>query len=351
MSEHTKHLAFTLFIFFAPRVYAGGTSCQWNNTLTTLTGTTFNIQQKQSVSALTLLLDNQLISNSPGVKSDCAKGGDDTANITQGRVSNVIVGTDGADYLFGTSITGIVYKLGIHCAGTGDNCDGGTRNGKILWAGTTSWLKQSGSWYPWDSDTNWTTYIKVYQTSAYRNSESTDATSKSDVLADYIMGDSTHTAEEIQTDGTLKFHLTGSYPTCDTASVSSSGGTGNTVDLGDYHISDLTTPKDVSFTIKLSNCVLPKDTVTVALNSTNVDPGNSNMLGNTLTSGASTGVGLRIKNSAGTTVKPGGSSYNVTGATGTSVDVKVSASLEKDGSTTVKAGAFSTHAVFSLSYN
>jgi len=332
-----------------PLHYAvASTSCWWDSLNVTIVDQTFNIAQKQSVGGLTLLLDSTKVSTSPSFASDCSNGGSTSQDITQTDIDpGTNAGYDGNDALYFTSIPGIVYKMGIHCSGTGDNCDGATRNNQILWGGHNSWPKTSGSWYPWDSPTTWTVYIKVYQTSSYKNSEITTATATSGNLANYILGGSRSYA----TMSGLKLKLTGSYPTCDTTAISSSGGTGNTINMGDYQLSELNTPKDVSFTLKLSNCVLPQDTVTVALSSTNADKENGNLLANTLTSGQSEGVGLRIKDSTGNTMKPGGAAYKITSVTGDSVDIGFKASMEKEGGTSVQAGSFSTHAILSLSYN
>lgn len=316
----------------------------------TVPGITLNVTQVESVPVGSIgqqLTSGWVYIGNSGIKTDCGNGGGDNA-ISQ-SLNNVNVDKmTGTTALYKTTIKGIDYELALVCKKTGDDdsCDGGEKIGTAhaLPFGIGTWNHDSGAWYPWDADNqSYEFYIKVFQTADYKwaPGEAT-ALSSSGEATRFTMND---TGVSVSTGQNLQINLLASFPTCETTMVTGSGVSGNTVALGDYNMDDLNTPYAVPFQLKLSECV--GTNVSVKLN-TNSREGTSDLLGNTTTSSSgSKGVAIRIKHSSTTMVPDGSTGFQQSMEPTTAIDLTVQ--LEKNGQS-LQAGAFTSQAVFSISY-
>ncbi|HCR1861242.1 TPA: fimbrial protein [Enterobacter hormaechei subsp. steigerwaltii] len=139
-------------------------------------------------------------------------------------------------------------------------------------------------------------------------------------------------------------------PTCDVMMLSNGS---NTVDMGDYYISDIKNNKvrDIPFAINVSNCTSVAK-FTTKMTSTKLT-GSENLLGNTLTSNAASGMGVKIFHDGDQQLIPNNDNstyvYNDNSIPG-STNINLTARLVADGNA-FKAGQFKATSVFSMTYD
>jgi type 1 fimbria pilin len=141
-------------------------------------------------------------------------------------------------------------------------------------------------------------------------------------------------------------------PTC---SVIALGGGGTNIAMGDYFVSDFknnNVTKDVPFSLNVSDCTSVA-TFTTKMTTTKVTGGTKNLLGNSLTSNAASGIGVKILYNQNTQLIPNNanSSYVVSdSAIPESKSLNFIARMESDGNS-LATGAFKATAVFTMTYD
>ncbi|CAM4280587.1 hypothetical protein BZK40_16900 [Citrobacter portucalensis] len=182
-------------------------------------------------------------------------------------------------------------------------------------------------------------------------------------LSDTSIGGGNHYLDYVISPGSITIH----YPTCTATAVTGEGVSGSTVPFGSRNAEELKgdgVTKD--FSIKLSNCTYIKN-VEVKLGSTITGSSDNALLGNTLTSGAASGIGVTVageKNPASIsdwmTIMPNNSSsvykftnmedYTYSNIGNPDQILNFRATLKQDGSNTIKPGEFKATGSFTIDY-
>lgn len=230
-----------------------------------------------------------IVNLSPTVTGECGPGNDgmDLWSITD---TSVYAGTEYQHASYLTNIPGVIYTVRIQTNEGGDSTGG-------YFYGNTSDYKVSAHQAitdNWDKR-NFVALIELRVNGDFQGNlnKVTEIHPKAGTLGSMSLGvhtDSNNHAYKFTVDES-SFRIPVVMPTCDILMLSN--GT-NTLDLGDYYISDIknNATRDIPFSLALNECT---STVrfTTKLTSTKVT-GSENLLGNTLTSNAAAGMGVKI---------------------------------------------------------
>lgn len=284
---------------------------------------------------------------SPTVTGECGLGNDgmDLWSITD---TSVYAGTmyQLASYL--TNIPGVVYSVRIQ-TNNGGNSGGGYFYGNTSDYQISSRMAITDNW----DKQKFVAQIELRANDDFRGNinKVTEIHPKAGTLGSMSLGvhtDSNNHAYKFTVDES-SFRIPVVMPTCDILMLSN--GT-NTLDLGDYYISDIknNATRDIPFSLALNECT---STVrfTTKLTSTKVT-GSENLLGNTLTSNAAAGMGVKILHDGVVPLVPNNPDstyifydYSVPGST----NLNFIARLVADGNA-FKAGQFKATSVFNVTY-
>lgn len=282
---------------------------------------------------------------SPGIQIHCSLGNDGTSEWGMTDPS-VYAGSLYQDGTFQTNIPGIVYQVRIQTVdGVGSAFGTNTTAYKVLFANDvpSNW---DGKWVNAE--------ILLWQTSAYHGNPNKVSVIKPVAGTLGLMGlgdpnDSNNRPWYFKvTEDTFQIPLV--LPTCDVIALADGG---NTVDLGDYFVSDIqkNQTRDVPFAVQVSNCTSVA-TFTTKLSTSKITGGTKKLLANTLTSNAATGAGVKIIDANNQQLIPNdtNSAFVQTDANLPAVrDFNFIARLEADGNA-VSSGAFSAAGMFTLTY-
>lgn len=286
---------------------------------------------------------------SPTLTGHCSMGndGEDLWSITD---TSVYAGLEYQHATFQTNIPGVIYTVYIH-TNEGANSSGG------YFAGNTGSYNiishNDGQESNWDRK-NFIATVEVRVNGDFHGNPGKETVihPKAGTLGSMSLGDhndSNNQPWKFMVDE-ASFQIPVVLPTCDTAILSNGS---NTVDMGNYYISDIKNDKsrDVPFAISISNCTSVAK-FTTKMTSTTVT-GSENLLGNTLGSNEASGMGVIIFYDGNQQLIPNNNNsayvYTDTSVLG-STNINFTARLVADGKT-LKAGQFKATSVFIMSYD
>lgn len=282
---------------------------------------------------------------SPGIQIGCSLGNDGTSEWGMTDPS-VYAGSLYQDGTFQTNIPGIVYEVIIQTVdGIGHTFGTNTTGYQELYVNNvpSNW---NGKWV--------NAKVLLWQTSAYHGNPNKVSVIKPVAGTLGLMGlgdpnDSNNRPWYFKvTEDTFQIPLV--LPTCDVATLADGG---NTVELGDYFVSDIqkNQTRDVPFAVQVSNCTSVAK-FTTKLSTSKITGGAKKLLANTLSSNAAAGAGVKIIDANNQQLIPNdsNSAFVQTDANLPAVrNFDFIARLEADGNT-IKSGAFSAVGTFTLTY-
>ncbi len=282
---------------------------------------------------------------SPGIQIGCSLGNDGTSEWGMTDPS-VYAGSLYQDGTFQTNIPGIVYEVIIQTVdGIGHTFGTNTTGYQELYVNNvpSNW---NGKWV--------NAKVLLWQTSAYHGNPNKVSVIKPVAGTLGLMGlgdpnDSNNRPWYFKvTEDTFQIPLV--LPTCDVATLADGG---DTVELGDYFVSDIqkNQTRDVPFAVQVSNCTSVAK-FTTKLSTSKITGGAKKLLANTLASNAAAGAGVKIIDANNQQLIPNdsNSAFVQTDANLPAVrNFDFIARLEADGNA-VKSGAFSAVGTFTLTY-
>lgn len=320
---------------------------------TTLTNSTYSggtVRIPQPNAGFYVSITRFEVSLSPTLTASCSAG-NDGEDLWSKTDTSVYAGTVYQEAAFQTNIPGVVYTVYIVTKSSGGGGSGG------YFAGNTADYKiiayNDGAEDNWDGK-QFTAYVEVGINSDFHGNPNKETVihPKAGTLGYMSLGD--HNDSNNQPwkfmVNEASFQIPVILPTCDIAVLSSGG---NTVDMGDYYISDIKNNKsrDVPFAIKVSDCTSVAKFTTKMTSATVT--GSENLLGNTLGSSAASGMGVKILYEDNQQLVPNNSNstyiYNDTSVPD-STNINLIARLVADGKT-LKAGQFTATSIFVMSYD
>ena len=286
---------------------------------------------------------------SPTVTAQCDLGqnGEDLWSITD---TSVMAGTNYQNATFKTNIPGVVYTVYIH-TNDGAYSSGGyfsdnTGDYKII-------AHNDGAEDDWKNKQFIATVeVRVNDEFHGNPTKETNIHPVAGTLGSMRLGtfDSDDNNPWMFKVNEASFQIPVTLPTCDIMVLSNGS---NTVDMGNYYISDIkkNSVQDVPFAINVSNCTSVAK-FTTKMTSTKIT-GSANLLGNTLTSNAASGMGVKILYNGDQQLIPNNQNsmfiYNDNSIPG-STNINLLARLVADGNA-LKAGQFKATSTFTMTYD
>lgn len=295
---------------------------------------------------------NQKATTTKNARSDCRVG--DDGEILYGIGGNVPQAGYYADVsptagLYATNIPGILYSIQIRSTSSGT-----IHAFMPYFSGSNVKMAQNtdGQEYAMDQGEWYNYYIVIFQTPQFTGIPA-GVTSIQPATPGWIGGFriGTEASDHPRIDLSMStFSFPVKTPTC-TSLVSSVGG--GTIPLGDYSAAKVNSGSTsvMKFSLNASGCTnvnMFKTRVTTNI----VAPGNNMLLGNSVTSNAATGVGVKITTGSGSQLKPNdtNSVYSVTDLNmPSSKQLQFNAQLVGD-SKSISAGSFSATGTFVVNY-
>ncbi|TBL78898.1 hypothetical protein EYY94_01435 [Obesumbacterium proteus] len=271
-------------------------------------------------------------------------------NFVSGIGDDKFIGTVNDIPVLGTNVKGIGYAIGLRCMSrSSDGCD--DYKNQTLWVGQQKTWVTHRAWYPYDSTATmyWQVVLRIYQLSNYQFLGTQIASNDN---TQFSTGARLQIGSVYQPMGNIKIGavfltLFGNYPTC--MSTTSRGG--NTINLGDYSISELrnnSSTRRVPFIIDFNQCSNMKS-ITTKLTSNYVRSGTT-LLSN---KNRDLGVGLEISTPNNIPLLPNNINSSYIDNDPYSWDhqtMTLYAALKATGQSTVTAGSFETGATLTFTY-
>lgn len=284
---------------------------------------------------------------SPELAAYCSLG-NDGEDLWAKTDTSVYAGTIYQNAAFETNIPGVVYTVSINTTpgGSGAFFSGNTSDYKIV-------SHNDGAEGNWDRQ-KFTAHIEVGISDSFRGNPNKETVirPKAGTLGYMSLGDHNDSNNKpwkfMVNESSFQIPIV--LPTCDIMALSDGG---NTVDMGDYYISDIKNNKsrDIPFTINVSGCTSVVKFST-KMTSTTIT-GSENLLGNTLGSSEASGMGVKILYDGNQQLVPNNTNstyiYNDASVPG-STNINLIARLVADGKT-LKAGQFKATSIFVMSYD
>lgn len=300
------------------------------------------------------LLATVNLSLSPSLTSNCSTGNDGEVLKEKADTTSPVSASplDENAVLYPTNISGIYFNVKIYSSAGG---------GFFKNTGTTN-----DGWETLEADHNderwrgksWSALIKIYQDNSRfygnKNKLTTLTPGGSFTLGQMAIGDRTDSNNKpwTFTISPTSFQIPIIATTCQATALAGAGGANN-IDLGEYMLSDFNaSPKTKTFNVELTGCNNLFG-IDVKITSNKTTGSDNSLLGNTLTTNAAAGVGVKLYAGSWTQLVPNVTSYTQysfdTGSGVAASALQFQAQLVKDGNT-MKAGEFKAATTITMNY-